>query len=334
MTRPFRAPSGPIRRKEQVLRAIHRRGPSYVPLLFFNRDREQSDLIQLDVVRNFLGEKGNRSEWGFRWSRLDRTMGQPEEAVIRRWEEIEDFPWPDAGDRSRFSAVRDAMAMFGDRYYLASLSLTGFTMMSFLRGFANLLVDFYERPGPVERLAERVFGFEERVIEQAAGYGFDGVAFADDWGTQNSLIVSPSLWRDFFKPRYRHQFDLAHRHSLDVYFHSCGYIQEIIPDLIEIGVDLLNISQPNLYDIAALGRSYGGRVCFVCPVSYQTTSITGTIEEIYRDVRALVEHLGCYGGGLIGYVEEYGSIGMSEANYQACVQAFRTLGRYEGGRNG
>jgi hypothetical protein len=66
----------------------------------------------------------------------------------------------------------------------------------------------------------------------------------------------------------------------------------------------------------------------VCPVSYQTTSITGTPDDIYRDVAQLVEHLGCFQGGLVGYVEEYHSIGMPEENYQACVQAFRTLGRY------
>lgn len=59
------------------------------------------------------------------------------------------------------------------------------------------------------------------------------------------FIISPSLWRDFFRPRYKHQFELAHMYGLDVYFHSCGYIYDIIPDLIDIGVDLLNLGQPN-----------------------------------------------------------------------------------------
>ena len=63
--------------REEVIRAIRRQGPSRVPLLFFNRDREQSDLIQIEVVRNFTGKGADRSKWGFRWSRLDPTMGQP-----------------------------------------------------------------------------------------------------------------------------------------------------------------------------------------------------------------------------------------------------------------
>ena len=78
------------------------------------------------------------------------------------------------------------MALYGDRYYLAGLSLTGFTVMSFQRGFADLLVDFYERPGRVEELATGVFGFEERVIARLAGQGFDGAAFADDWGPRTA----------------------------------------------------------------------------------------------------------------------------------------------------
>jgi uroporphyrinogen decarboxylase len=80
-------------------------------------------------------------------------------------------------------------------------------------------------------------------------------------------------------------------------------------------------------------RDNGGRVCFVCPVSYQTTAISGTTEEIYADVQTLVDHLGSHNGGLIGYVEEYSSIGMSRENCLACIRAFRELGRYrQGGR--
>ena len=130
-----------------------------------------------------------------------------------------------------------------------------------------------------------------------------------------------------FRPLYREQFALVHERNLYVYFHTCGQIGPLVEDLIDCGVDMLNISQPNLYDIPGLGQTYGGRVCFVCPVSYQTTSISGGPADIYRDVRRAVEHLGRFNGGLVGYVEEYGSIGMSEENYQACVAAWRELGR-------
>ena len=198
--------------------------------------------------------------------------------------------------------------------------------MSFLRGFSPLLEDLYAERGRVEQLAELVFGFEEAVIARLPPHGFDGVSFYDDWGTQSGLIISPELWREFFKPRYRRQFALAHELGLDVYFHCCGAVAELIPDLIEIGVDMLNLGQPNLFDIVELGRSCGGRVCFVLPVSYQTTSISGTREDIFRAVRSYERHLAGPKGGLIGYLEEYQSIGLSEENYQACIDAFRAIG--------
>lgn len=118
---------------------------------------------------------------------------------------------------------------------------------------------------------------------------------------------------------------------MDVFFHSCGAIESVIPDLIEIGVDMLNIGQPNLFNIEELGKKYGGEICFVCPVSYQTTSISGTKEMIENDVKEYMEHLGCFHGGLIGYIEDYKIMGMSEENYQACVHAFEKFGNYADG---
>jgi uroporphyrinogen decarboxylase len=311
-----------------VKAAIRRQGPARVPILFFNRDKEQSDIVIVDVVRHFTGPGEDRSEWGFTWERLDRTMGQPTAPLLHSWADLDALVVPDPDDPQRFASVAEARRDYGERYYLASLVLTGFTVMSFLRGFAELLVDLVEQPEEVERLADRVFGFEEAVLRRLPAHGFHGAAFFDDWGTQDSLILSPELWQERFKPRYRRQFALAHELGLDVYFHTCGRVREIVPDLIEVGVDMLNLSQPNLFDIEELGRSFGAQVCFVCPVSYQTTSITGSVEDIYRDVRRLVDSLGRPDGGLIGYVEEYSSIGMSETNYRACIRAFRGLGRY------
>ncbi len=318
-----------MNRMEQVKKAIHRNNPDYVPVLFFNSDKDQSDIILIDVVRHFMGEKEDMSEWGFQWERHDETMGQPREELIKDLSDFPGFRVPDAYDKSRFAQVETIRKQYGDdKYYLASLVLTGFTIMTFLRGFENTLSDFYENPEEIEKLAEKVFGFEEEIIKQLKDYGFSGVALYDDWGTQTNLIISPKMWRNFFKPRYKRQIALAHKYGLDVYFHCCGYIYDIIPDLIEIGVDMLNLSQPNIFDIEKLGKDFGGKVCFVCPVSYQTTSLSGTKEDIYADVRRLVDNLGCYHGGLIGYVEEYHSIGMSDENYQHCIDAFRKLGRY------
>jgi uroporphyrinogen decarboxylase len=315
-------------RRERVKRTVHFNNPDRVPILFFNRDLDQSDVVLIDVVQHFGGEGRDRSEWGFEWERKDGTMGQPKTELIKNWADMDTLVAPDPHDSARFSGVADTMAQFGSRYYAASLSLSGFTVLCALRGFAATLEDLYLDRENLEKLADVVFGFEEEIIRQLPAQGFDAVSFFDDWGTQDSLIVSPAVWRSFFAPRYKRQFELAHSLGLDVYFHCCGQIGAIIPDFISLGVDILNISQPNLFDIEQLGERYRGKVCFLCPVSYQTTAISGTREDIFREAQRLIRSLGSRAGGFIGYVEEYGSIGLSEQNYQSCADAFRQLGQW------
>ncbi len=316
--------------RERVKRAINMQRPDHIPILFFNKDQEQSDIILIDVERHFIGENKDISEWGFKWERLDKTMGMPKDALIDNIDEVDKYVVPNPYDARRFEDVDRIKGKYGkDKYYLASLALTGFTVMTFIRGFAAVLEDLYINKEQIGRLADMVFNFEEDIIRQLKSYGFDGVAFFDDWGTQENLMISPGMWREFFKPRYRKQFKLAHEEGLDVYFHCCGKIDDIIPDFIEIGVDMLNLSQPNIFDIEQIGKDWGGKVCFVCPVSYQTTSISGTKEEIYNDVKRLMDNFGCFNGGLIGYIEEYSSIGMTDENYWNCANAFKELGKYK-----
>ena len=138
-------------------------------------------------------------------------------------------------------------------------------------------------------------------------------------------MVAPDLWRRMFAHSYGTQFALARSLGLDVWFHSCGNIGAILGDMHSLGVDVMNISQPNTVDTAAAGALLRGSQCFMVPVSYQTVSITGTREEIFGEARRLYRDLGTLRGGFIGYVEEYGSIGMSAENYRACIDAFGAL---------
>ena len=175
--------------------------------------------------------------------------------------------------------------------------------------------------------ARRRFRLRER-DDAVGGAARDGrVRFQRRLGTQESLIIAPEMWRQIFKPRYRKQFERAHQLGLHVWFHSCGNIGAIVEDFHEIGVDVMNISQPNVVDLARVSARLRGRQCFMAPASYQTTSISGRPEEIEAEVRRVHGLLGTERGGFVGYVEEYGCVGMSEENYRACARAFSLLGR-------
>jgi hypothetical protein len=176
-----------------------------------------------------------------------------------------------------------------------------------------------------ETVLNIVFEFENGIIERYCCYDVDAISFADDWGTQRGLMISPDLWRKAFRPRYSEQFALAHRAGKMVWFHSCGDIRAIIPDLIDIGVDVLELLQPDIFGVEYLAAHYGGKVCFCCSVDHQRRAVSGTRAEIFAYARYLRDQLGKFDGGFIGYIEDYASLGMSNENYQWISEAFQAL---------
>jgi uroporphyrinogen decarboxylase len=318
--------------KEIVKKAVEMKSPEMVPLLFFNKDLEKSDIALAGYreAKDFELKGTNRSEWGFDWERQDDTMGQPKHPPITSWDKLEGYKVPDPNASGRFEHMPEYMEKNRDRYVIGCLGLSGFNFVTFIRGFENTLEDLYLDRENIEKLIDMVFDFEMQIIKSFSKYGVDAIGFGDDWGTQNCLMISPGLWREVFKPRYKEQFDLVHKLGMHVYFHCCGNIYDIIPDFIEIGVDILNLNQPDLFGIEKLGSNFGGRVCFNCPVDHQTVAIKGIRNEIFDYVKRLNEHLGRFSGGFIGYIEEYHSIGMSEENYKAITEAFESLNNVSG----
>jgi hypothetical protein len=313
-------------RKAIVEQAIRFQNPPRIPLWFVNRDQTEGDVMVYHLGLEKPGAKGDH-EWGYHLEKLDDgTMGHPTAPHLPDWRAAENFAPPPLREDDRMAALPEFLAEAEDRYLLGSLDLSGFTVYTLLRGFENSMMDFLLEPERFARLMDMILDFENEQMRLIARRGFHGIHFADDWGTQSGLMISPGLWRRLFNPRYERQFALAHELGLHVWFHCCGNFAEIADDFHEIGVDVLNISQPNVVDLPPLGRRLRGRQCFLLPISYQTVSISGTVEEIYAEARRLYDLLGTPAGGMIGYVEEYGCMGMSRENYLACAEAFRRLG--------
>ena len=321
-------------RKSLVDQTIRFQHPERVPIVFWNRDQTDGDVMLYHLSLGIPGDGDAlanvwdwaTNEWGYRLeSTGDGTMGHPIHPVWPEMPAAGEVHVPPLREEERMHAVPAFMAECEDRYRLASLDLSGFTVYTFLRGFESAMQDFLLVPERFGPLMELIMEFECQLMTMAARHGFHGIHFADDWATQTGMIISPGMWRDLFKPRYRRQFDHAHRLGLDVWYHCCGNLTDIAVDFHEIGVDVLNISQPNVVDLRLVSERLRGRQCFMMPVSYQTVSIQGTPDEIEFEVQRMYQILGTPEGGFIGYVEEYGCMGMSPANYQACGTAFRRL---------
>ena len=283
-----------LARHERVRRAIEFRSPDRVPVVFWNRDQTEGDLLLYHLALGAPGEGSvnawdwSLNEWGYRLVKSgDGTMGHPVDPVYRELPQAAEMRVPALREEERMSEARGFFERCGDRYRLASFDLSGFTVYTFLRGFENAMQDFLLEPGGFAALMDRIVDFECDLMRMAARHGFHGIHFADDWGTQTGMMISPALWRGLFKPRYARQFALARELGLHTWYHCCGEFLPIMEDFHEIGVDVLNISQPNVNDIGEVGRRLRGRQCFMMPISYQTTSISGTVEEIYAEAERL-----------------------------------------------
>jgi uroporphyrinogen decarboxylase len=312
-------------RKQIVDQAIQFQHPPRIPLWFVNCDQTAGDVIVYHLSLNKPDRSGD-NEWGYHLEKLDDgTMGHPTAPCLPDWAAADRYVGPTLREQERMARLPAYLDECEDRYRLASLDLSGFTVYTLLRGFENSMMDFLIEPERFARLMDLVIDFECQLMALCARRGFHGIHLADDWGTQSGLMISPPLWRKLFKPRYQHQFRRAHELGLHVWFHCCGNFAEIVDDFCEIGVDVLNISQPNVVDIPPIGARLRGRQCFLMPISYQTVSISGSVEDIYGEAQRLYDSLGTPAGGFIGYVEEYGCMGMSRDNYVACAEAFRRL---------
>jgi len=315
--------------REEVVKAIERREPAFVPI-WIPADAERSDVVAFGygLASDFQPSEPGATEWGYVWETLDGTIGQPRDPAIKSWEDLADYRPPDANASGRLAGFEKGCLGHADKYIMGAMGITGFNQMTFIRGFQNVLEDLYVQRDNLSRLGDIVFGFEEDMIRNFAREGANAVTFFDDWGTQDDLMIDPALWREEFKPRYARQFALIHELGMHVFFHSCGNVYKIIADLIEIGADMVNLNQINLLGIDRLAAEFAGKICFACPVDNQRTYTPGTIEDIRREAKHLVDAFGRPNGGFMALVERYECFDIPEDKYEAAISAFREFGTY------
>ena len=163
-----------------------------------------------------------------------------------------------------------------------------------LRGLENFLLDLVEHPDWVDFLLDQLAGLARQNAEALAAAGVDVLSLDDDVGMPGTMILSPVMWRRFFKPRLAEIIGAARaiKPDLRVLFHSDGFFEPIVGDLVEIGVNALNPLQPEHMNAAQIRRTYGPRLALWGTVGHQTTFSFARPEEIRREVKERVETLG------------------------------------------
>ncbi len=238
-------------------------------------------------------------EWGAVWKNIGSSYhGEVKEFPLKDWTDLKKLHIPDVAAPHRWQKVESARREAGDKFILG-FGLSIYERVHFLRGLENTWIDIYENPGPLSELIDILVQMNLEVISRYSRYDIDGYFFGDDWGLQNRLMISPEKWREIWKPAYTKVFKAAHEAGMFTVLHSCGYIVDILDDLIEIGLDVIHMDQQENMGLELLGNRFAGRITFFSPVDIQNTMARGNLDEIKAYCRRMASLLCTPNGGFI-----------------------------------
>lgn len=269
------------------------------------------DLIAaLEMPMCFFGAKGKplyadpdvygetiTDSFGVVWStsRIDR--GSPIGPPLNE-PDLSRYVFPDPDDPKRFDGLGEEVEKRRGRFLVAVIGDL-WERAGFMRGLERLCMDVLDNPRFVEKLLEGIKEYVLRTLDRLATYKPDAVFLSDDYGTQTGLIIAPRVWRRLVKPRLKEIYNAAKRQGLVVMHHSCGNVKEIIPDLIELGLDILHPIQPETMDIFSLKNEFGSALTFCGGIGTQHLLPHGTPAEIRDTVRRTLDVMAREGGYIL-----------------------------------
>jgi len=269
-------------------------------------------------------------EWSVIWARLsgDITMGQPALHPLLSYDWLDTFRWPDYSKKERYLQMQeDVKKNTGDKFVLASIAFSLMHRLEYLRGHVNAWTDPYIYPEQLRTLLGILSELAILQIDNVAESGVDGIFSADDLGFQDRPMVSPEIFHEFFAPYYKRVYQHAKRKGLLTFLHSCGYIIDLLDDLIDAGLHVIQMDQQENMGVENLAKRFGGRVCFYCPVDIQNTMNKGTVEHVRAYSRKLIDILGAFDGGFIAkWYPAPEAAGHSIAKVRAMSEEFISYG--------
>jgi uroporphyrinogen decarboxylase len=253
-------------------------------------------------IRSPIDEARVRDGYGGIW-RVDRRPWHLEQPALEHPSfDGYAFPAPEKFYRPDWKEqARQTLAAQPEAFRLAHLGWGLFERSWNLRGFQNLLMDVLAEPDFFAEALDRLTDLYLAFVEYTCDLPVDGILFGDDWGDQRGVIIGPQRWRQFLKPRWARIYAAVHAHGKYVLHHSCGSIADILPDIIEIGVDVLESVQPEAagMDPYELKKRWGKHITFWGCLGSQSILPFGTPEQIRQEVRRLKRVLGCGGGYIL-----------------------------------
>jgi uroporphyrinogen decarboxylase len=277
-----------------------------------------------------------RDEWGITWKKIPYSTPRG----TGYYTEIVDFP---LADEKRLSSYRPpdpdgesmayaeaVIAAYGrEKYICGIIDCSIFEALKYLRGITQSLIDVVANKDLAHRIMDMSVDYHLKLGLKLIERGVDILWLADDIGGEHALLMSPATFREMVKPKMGYMIGELKRRSraVKVAFHSDGYIEPVIDDLVEVGVDLLNPIQPESMDPEAIKKRYGQRLALWGTVSTQRTFPFGSAAEVRAEVRERIRACAPGGGFLLAPTHNL-QLDVPFENIQAFYDAAREFGAY------
>ena len=255
----------------------------------------------------YLKDEPYTDEWGVQWriDKYDTPFGTGFYTNIAKNPVKYDdkaalnYKAPDPNRKELYAHLDRLIKEYQQEYYIIGrVHCTIFESAWALRGMDTLMTDFYINQEIANHLLDETSNYHLEVAKNMAKMGVDMIWLGDDMGEQSSLLISPELWREYFKPRMaKIIMELKKiKPDIKIAYHSDGCVYDIIPELIEIGIDVLNPIQTECMNPEILKEKYGDKLCFFGGISVQSTLPLGTFHDIKKEYAWLKNSLGKNGG--------------------------------------
>ncbi|MFW5714478.1 MAG: uroporphyrinogen decarboxylase family protein [Brevefilum sp.] len=274
------------------------------------REELQNHILEVPLPHPLLGIPGERTGetallmdlFGARWA-MHKRPAHLEKPPLQD-PSLEGYTFPDISDcfmpdwENQVSAF---VAQHPDHFIVASPGFGIFERTWVLRGFENMLADVITEPKFYESLVTAITDHQLALLDRMLAAPLDGILFSDDWGYQDGVLIGAKRWRRFIKPNLKRLYDRVHQAGKIALNHVCGSVREIMPDIIEIGLDVLESVQPeaagmNPYELKA---EFGSAITFWGGLGSQSIIPYGSPADIKLEVSRLVREMGAGGGYIL-----------------------------------
>jgi uroporphyrinogen decarboxylase len=236
-----------------------------------------------------VGQEKYRDVFGVVWDRsVDRDIGIVCDYPLKE-PTLKGYTFPNPLDDRFFEEIEDKKSRQPNCFSLFCLGFSLFERAWTMRGMENLMMDFFDEPEFVHDLFRAIADYNLAQVEKALTYDIDAVYFGDDWGQQSGLIMGYPRWKEYIAPQLKRMYGMVKASGKFQFIHSCGDVDELFPDLIELGLDCFNPFQPEVMDTLSLMKEYRGRLSFWGGLSTQRTLPNGSVDDVIRETNRLIE---------------------------------------------